>query len=72
MTGGEESSAEVPRVSGYEFTVECPECGYHTAPEDREASEQNTMVCGEDVPGSENHGCGRELAVSIEVVDSAE
>jgi hypothetical protein len=63
------TTAASGKVVGYEMSVVCPKCGYNTDPVEREASQSETVICGEDAPGSDVHGCGRELSVGVQVVD---
>lgn len=51
------------KVVGYEMEVVCPFCEYGTRV--REAGQDAPVVCGEDNPGSDVHGCGRQLEVIV-------
>lgn len=66
MTRSEEYVDGTPhtgRVVGYEMEVVCPICEYST--KTREVGGDETVVCGEDAPGSDDHGCGRTLEVLV-------
>jgi hypothetical protein len=62
-----EYSAGVGRVVGYEMQVVCPECGYPN--EAQEVSRENPITCGENFPGDDRHGCGRELEVVVRATE---
>jgi len=55
-------------LTGYEMQVTCPECGYPTDAE--EISPSAPVVCGEGFKQSDNHGCGRELVTTVQVVEA--
>ena len=63
----DQSSGEDDRgyVVGYEMQVVCPECGYPTDVD--KAGPDTPITCGEDFEASEEHGCGRELVVTVSV-----
>jgi hypothetical protein len=58
--GPDSTTAASGKVVGYEMSVVCPKCGYNTDPIKHEASQSETVICGEDAPGSDEHGCGHE------------
>lgn len=57
-----DSEDKLGRVEGYEYHIVCPECGYPTDAKDMSGIH---VVCGSDVPGSDDHGCGTELEVIV-------
>lgn len=64
--GTEQSGSDDPAVTGYEYQIRCPECGYGIDCGKREFP----VECGEWMP--DDVGCGRLLDVQVVVVDDGD
>jgi len=57
-------------VAGYEYWIECPDCGYQTdASKSRYYDDDWNLICGaDDGRHRDKDGCGARLNITVEVV----